>query len=86
MQIDCAVFSPNPTRLEHIKQMADELHADGVMLYGLHFCSPYLIEAMDIEKQLEKSKVPAIRIETDYSSEDSAQLKTRIEAFLERIK
>jgi benzoyl-CoA reductase/2-hydroxyglutaryl-CoA dehydratase subunit BcrC/BadD/HgdB len=85
MQIDCAIFSPNASRLEHIKEMAKRLGAHGVVLYGLHFCSPYLMEAMDIEKELERTGIPAIRLETDYSSLDTAQLKTRIEAFVERI-
>eukprot|EP00727_Mastigamoeba_balamuthi_P007203 m51a1_g3102 hypothetical protein (432) ;mRNA; f:121360-122969 len=85
MQIDCAVFSPNATRLEHIREMARAYRADGVVLYGLHFCSPYAMEAMCIEEELEREGIPAIRIETDYSAEDTAQLKTRIEAFIERI-
>ena len=60
--------------------------ADGVILYGLNFCSPYSMEAIGIEKELEKSGIPAIRIETDYSQEDVAQIATRVEAFIERIR
>jgi benzoyl-CoA reductase/2-hydroxyglutaryl-CoA dehydratase subunit BcrC/BadD/HgdB len=86
LEIDCAVFTPNTERLEHIKQMAKEYHADGVVLYGLNFCSPYLIEALGVEKDLEKAGVPAIRIETDYSQEDTGQIRTRIEAFIERLR
>jgi benzoyl-CoA reductase/2-hydroxyglutaryl-CoA dehydratase subunit BcrC/BadD/HgdB len=40
---------------------------------------------MGIEKELENSGIPAIRIETDYSQEDVGQLKTRIQAFIERL-
>jgi len=29
--------------------------------------------------------VPTLRLETDYSQEDAGQLKTRIEAFIERL-
>jgi len=85
LDIDCAIFTPNAERLEHIKQMAKEYKADGVVLYGLNFCSPYLIEALQVEKELEKAGIPAIRIETDYSREDTGQIKTRIEAFIERL-
>jgi benzoyl-CoA reductase/2-hydroxyglutaryl-CoA dehydratase subunit BcrC/BadD/HgdB len=85
LDIDCAIFTPNTERLEHIKQMAKEYKADGVVLYGLNFCSPYLIEALQVEKELEKAGIPAIRIETDYSREDTGQIKTRIEAFIERL-
>lgn len=85
LEIDCAIFTPNTERLDHIREMAKEYRADGVVLYGLNFCSPYLIEAIEVERELEKAGMPAIRIETDYSEEDTAQIRTRIEAFIERL-
>jgi benzoyl-CoA reductase/2-hydroxyglutaryl-CoA dehydratase subunit BcrC/BadD/HgdB len=85
-QIDCAVFTPNPSRLEHIKKMVKEYKADGVLHYGLQFCQPYQMESKIVEKELEKAGIPTLLIETDYSQEDAGQLKTRIEAFVERIK
>jgi benzoyl-CoA reductase/2-hydroxyglutaryl-CoA dehydratase subunit BcrC/BadD/HgdB len=86
LQIDCAIYTPNVERLTHIKEMVPKYHADGVILYGLQFCTPYAMEATGIEKELERQGIPAIRIETDYSQEDLGQLKTRIQAFIERIK
>jgi len=85
-QIDCAVFTPNPNRLEHIKEMTKKYKADGVIHYGLQFCQPYQMESKIVEKELEKAGVPVLLIETDYSQEDAGQLKTRVEAFIERIK
>ncbi|MDA8138475.1 MAG: double-cubane-cluster-containing anaerobic reductase [Desulfobacteraceae bacterium] len=85
-QVDCAIFTPNPDRLAHIEQMAAQYKADGVIHYGLQFCQPYLMEAIPVEKALEKKNIPCLRIETDYSMEDAGQLKTRIEAFIEQIK
>lgn len=85
LQIDCAIFTPNSQRLEHIKEMAEKYKADGIILYSLNFCTPYLMESFNIEKELENSGIPTLRIETDYSQEDNGQLKTRIEAFIERI-
>jgi benzoyl-CoA reductase/2-hydroxyglutaryl-CoA dehydratase subunit BcrC/BadD/HgdB len=86
LQIDCAIFTPNTERLDHIAEMQKKYKADGVILYSIQFCTPYTVEAMGIEKDLEKRGIPAIRIETDYSQEDMGQLKTRIGAFIERIK
>jgi len=85
-QIDCAVFTPNPSRLEHIKEMVKKYKADGVIHYGIQFCQPYQMESKIVEKELEKAGIPVLCIETDYSQEDAGQLKTRVEAFLERIK
>lgn len=84
-QVDCAIFTPNPDRLEHVKEMATAYNANGVIHYGLQFCQPYQIEAMPVEQALENSGIPALRIDTDYSMEDVEQLKTRVEAFIERL-
>lgn len=86
LTIDCAVFTPNESRLEHIKEMVKEYKADGVIHYTLQFCQPYAHEAISIEKELEAVDIPVLAIDTDYSGEDMGQLKTRIEAFIERIK
>ena len=84
-KIDCAVFTPNPDRLEHLGEMRSDSRADGVIHYGLQFCQPYLMESIPLEKALEEKGVPALRVETDYSMEDVEQLKTRVEAFLETL-
>lgn len=85
LRIDCACFTPNPERLEHIVAMARDLRADGVIHYGLSFCQPYAIEAFKVEKALQDAGVPMLSIETDYSMEDVEQLKTRVEAFVEML-
>jgi benzoyl-CoA reductase/2-hydroxyglutaryl-CoA dehydratase subunit BcrC/BadD/HgdB len=85
-KVDCAIFTPNPDRLDNIVEMAGDYKADGVILYGLQFCQPYLMESMPVEKALEKKDIPTLRIDTDYSMEDIGQLKTRVEAFIELIK
>jgi benzoyl-CoA reductase/2-hydroxyglutaryl-CoA dehydratase subunit BcrC/BadD/HgdB len=84
--INCAIFTPNPDRLKKIKQMQKNYKADGVIHYCLNFCTPYIVESLPVEKDLEANHIPTLRIETDYSQEDVGQLKTRIEAFIERIK
>ena len=85
-KVDCAIFTPNQDRLNHIKEMAEEYKADGVIHYGLQFCQPYITESMGVEKALESKDIPTLRIDTDYSMEDVGQLKTRVEAFIEILK
>ncbi|MEJ5347890.1 MAG: double-cubane-cluster-containing anaerobic reductase [Desulfosoma sp.] len=86
MKIDCACFTPNTERLDHIVDMARELEVKGVIHYGLSFCQPYAIESYKVEKALSKAGIPMLAIETDYSMEDVEQLKTRVEAFVEMIR
>jgi benzoyl-CoA reductase/2-hydroxyglutaryl-CoA dehydratase subunit BcrC/BadD/HgdB len=48
-------------------------------------CYIYSIEGRHIEKSLMEKGTPMLTIETDYSTEDVEQIRTRIEAFLEMI-
>jgi benzoyl-CoA reductase/2-hydroxyglutaryl-CoA dehydratase subunit BcrC/BadD/HgdB len=84
-KVDCAIFTPNEDRLEHITDMAKTYQADGVIHYGLQFCQPYIMESIPVEKALEDRNIPCLRIETDYGMEDAGQVKTRVQAFIERI-
>ena len=85
-KIDCAIFTPNPSRVEHVMRMVKDLDAHGVIHYGLQFCSPYQIEGGPVEKRLEHEGIPTLRIDTDYGQEDVGQLQTRVEAFVERLR
>jgi benzoyl-CoA reductase/2-hydroxyglutaryl-CoA dehydratase subunit BcrC/BadD/HgdB len=84
-RVDCAIFTPNPDRLDHIIDMFREYRAEGVIHYCLQFCQPYLMESIPVEKGLGERGIPVLRIETDYSMEDVGQLKTRVEAFVEML-
>lgn len=85
LKIDCAVFTPNPSRLQHVKDMVAACRADGVIHYGLQSCQPYLLESGPVEAALEGAGVPVLRLETDYSQQDTGQIRTRVQAFVERI-
>jgi benzoyl-CoA reductase/2-hydroxyglutaryl-CoA dehydratase subunit BcrC/BadD/HgdB len=85
-EIDCAIFTPNSSRLDHVRKMVIDYRADGVIHYALQFCSPYQIESNHVEKSLENNGIPVLRIDTDYSQEDTEQIRTRVEAFIERIR
>jgi len=76
----------NTERLAHITAMAKDLKVNGVIHYGLSFCTPYAVEAFKVEKALQAAGVPMLAIETDYSMEDVEQLKTRVEAFVEMVR
>ncbi len=85
-KIDCAVFTPNPSRLQHVKEMVGKYKANGVIHYNLQFCQPYQIESRLIKNELEKENIPVLILDTDYSMGDVGQIRTRIEAFIELLK
>jgi benzoyl-CoA reductase/2-hydroxyglutaryl-CoA dehydratase subunit BcrC/BadD/HgdB len=84
--IDCAVFTPNPTRPQHTAGIAERASADGVIHYALQFCTPYQMEAPLLERVVERGGLPVLRVDTDYSQEDVEQLRTRVEAFIEQLR
>ncbi len=83
--IHCSCFSPNAERVDDIRRLARDSRADGVIQYILLYCHGYNLEAITVASALKKAGIPSLKIETDYSEEDTGQLRTRIEAFLERL-
>lgn len=83
--VNCAVFTPNTGRIERLLQLVEDYQADGVIHCALSFCDPYTVEANRVENVLKQHKIPLLKIETGYDQEDTGQLKTRIEAFIEMI-
>ena len=84
--IDCAVFTPNPERIEHVSEMTRTYKADGVVHYEIQFCTAYTTEGHAVRRAMSKDGIPLLRIETDYSMEDAPQIGTRVQAFLEMLK
>lgn len=79
----CACFTPNAERVDDIVKMARDQNADGVIHYALSFCQTYANEAIRVENALKDAGIPVLTLESDFSASDSAQLTTRIQAFVE---
>jgi benzoyl-CoA reductase/2-hydroxyglutaryl-CoA dehydratase subunit BcrC/BadD/HgdB len=86
LETHCACFTPNDERIEDIITLARDWAVDGVVHYNLQFCHTFANEAVKVEKALAEEDIPLLRIETDYGDEDTGQLRTRVEAFLEMIR
>jgi benzoyl-CoA reductase/2-hydroxyglutaryl-CoA dehydratase subunit BcrC/BadD/HgdB len=84
-KIDCACFTPNNERIDKVVKTAQGHHVHGVVQYVLQYCHAYNIEAIRVDGALKKANIPSLKIETDYSEEDIGQLRTRIEAFIEKL-
>jgi benzoyl-CoA reductase/2-hydroxyglutaryl-CoA dehydratase subunit BcrC/BadD/HgdB len=83
--VNCACFTPNTDRIDQILDMVRDTKARGVVHYSLMFCQPYIVESQLVKEALDKAGVPLLLIETDYGMGDTAQLQTRIQAFLEQM-
>lgn len=85
LQIGCSVMTPDNNRYELLSSLVKEFRADGVVEMTLQACHTYAIETAGIRKLMQKENVPFISVETDYSTSDLAQLKTRLAAFIEML-
>jgi len=85
LEIGCSVMTPNNNRLEILSRLVKEFKVDGVVEMTLQACHTYAIETASIRKLTQKENVPFISVETDYSTSDAAQLKTRLAAFIEML-
>ena len=84
INVCCSVMSPNPKRFNELDSLIDEYEVDGVIEIVLQACHTFAIEATSVNKFVsEKKNKPYMYIESDYSMEDSGQVSTRIEAFME---
>jgi len=86
LQIPCSCMTPNEGRLHLLQRLVEEFHVQGVVDLTWQCCHTYNVESFVIREFLEKRHdLPFLHLETDYSSSDTEQLRTRIEAFLELI-
>ncbi|MDD4834204.1 MAG: double-cubane-cluster-containing anaerobic reductase [Lutispora sp.] len=86
LEVPCAVMSPNSKRMTQVAATIAEWNVEGVVNITLHSCHPFGIESCNIAKVCDECDTPYLHIETDFSSGDLGQIRTRIEAFLEIIK
>jgi benzoyl-CoA reductase/2-hydroxyglutaryl-CoA dehydratase subunit BcrC/BadD/HgdB len=85
LAIGCSVMSPNKNRMETIRRLVRDFNADGVVEMTLQACHTYNVETEQVRRLCASINTPFISVETDYSTTDTAQIKTRIEAFIEML-
>jgi len=81
----CPCFISQGTRIARVLDLVQEYRADGVINYGLRLCQLFDMEAYRLSRILKENKIPFANIRTDYSLEDTEQLRVRLEAFLETV-
>jgi benzoyl-CoA reductase/2-hydroxyglutaryl-CoA dehydratase subunit BcrC/BadD/HgdB len=82
----CPCFVNNSARQRKLLEMSRTFNIDGVVYQSFSGCMPYEMEQKQVNTALSEADIPMLYLETDYSPEDSGQLSTRVEAFLEAIK
>lgn len=85
LDIPCACMTPNPKRLDLLRDIIKRYRIEGVVELTWDGCHTYNIESFLVEECVQAADIPYLHIVTDYSENDTGQLQTRIEAFLELV-
>ena len=72
-------------RFSHIRDYAKEWNTNGVILQVLRYCDTHAYEVPALSHYLDSIGLPSLYLEYDYTAAALAQLRTRIQAFLEII-
>lgn len=78
------VMNQFPRRLALVDRLLAE-GVDGVVLQRLEFCDLHGNENMLLQHALKRRGVPMLNVDREYFTGDAGRLKTRVEAFVEKI-
>ncbi|MEW5784534.1 MAG: 2-hydroxyacyl-CoA dehydratase family protein [Bacillota bacterium] len=81
------MFMNYPQRKAFILEMIEKAAVDGAVLFHNKFCDLHGIENVKLKMNLEEAGLPVLLLEKEYGAgADIGRLKTRVQAFLERLK
>jgi benzoyl-CoA reductase/2-hydroxyglutaryl-CoA dehydratase subunit BcrC/BadD/HgdB len=73
-------------RRDFILGKIEDASVDGVVVMHNKFCDVHGVDNVQIRLDLEKRKIPVLALEKEYGSKaDVGRIRTRVQAFLERI-
>jgi benzoyl-CoA reductase/2-hydroxyglutaryl-CoA dehydratase subunit BcrC/BadD/HgdB len=73
------------SRADHLLEIVKNTRAQGVMFVMLKFCDPHGFDYPYIKQFLDKASIPSMLLEIEDQQTSKEQLKTRVEAFIERL-
>jgi benzoyl-CoA reductase/2-hydroxyglutaryl-CoA dehydratase subunit BcrC/BadD/HgdB len=80
------MFQDFPARRDFILTAVARAKVDGVVLVHNKFCDIHGVDNVALRLALEKKGIPVLQLEKEYgAAADLGRLKTRVQAFLERI-
>jgi benzoyl-CoA reductase subunit C len=83
--ICAAKHNPLVDRGAYLRAMMQDTGAEGVIFLMVKFCDPHLFDYPYLKESVDELKIPHLLIETEMDNPSLAQIRTRIEAFMEMI-
>lgn len=79
------MYGGQPDRIAFVRQLAADFRVDGVIGERMNFCDQWQVEHFMMTSDLKEDGMPFLRLDRDYIISGKGQLRTRVQAFLERI-
>ena len=73
-------------KISELTEMAKEFHIDGVITEVVRYCCPQIYDVVRLEKRLKDRDIPFMRLDIEYGTGATGQIKTRVQAFFEMIR
>jgi benzoyl-CoA reductase/2-hydroxyglutaryl-CoA dehydratase subunit BcrC/BadD/HgdB len=81
----CPTFASNDGRLDRLAELVEAYRIDGVIHHTLRLCQLYDIDSLRLSRWFRERHMPFLSLHAEFSPEESAVLKNRIDAFVEMI-
>lgn len=72
-------------RLDFVLKLIDDFNVSGVIWYELQCCETYDSEAYYFSEKMAERGIPILVVESDYTTANTGQLRTRLQAFTEIV-
>jgi len=72
-------------RTEYVEKMVRDFDVDGVIFQRIRYCDLWGGQMLHLEKHLKDAGIPMLSMDREYSLSAVGQLRTRVQAFLERL-
>jgi len=82
---ECPRMRPARNRLRHLRELIVSHQADAVVMEVIKFCNLYGEDYTIVRNFLRKMDVPLLQLSREYNIGAVGQMRTRVEAFFERI-
>ena len=80
------MYEDYPRRRDFVLEAVEKNDVDGVMVMHNKFCDVHGVDNVQLRMDLEKRDIPVLQLEKEYgSTADIGRIRTRVQAFLERI-
>lgn len=73
-------------RFRHTVEMAKQFDVEAAIVFVLKFCDTHMFDAPQLMDELKAMDLPVLYLEWEHSLSGLAQMKTRIEAFIEMVR